>query len=147
MKRRTVRVRGTELAVFDLGRDAATPAPLLVWAHGWGHTHRNLLPLAQAMGRSAHSMLLDFSGFGASPLPPTAWSTADYADAVGEWLAGVGVQPLVWIGHSFGARVGLQLAARRPELVDGLFLVAAAGLPKQRSLPQRARLATRRWAF
>lgn len=147
MKRQTVRVRGAELAVFDLGRDARGPAPLLVWGHGWGHTYQNLLPLAQAMRRSAHSVLLDFPGFGASPLPPAAWGTADYADAVAEWLAAVKAQPLVWIGHSFGARVGVQLAARHPELVDGLFLIAAAGLPRQRSLPQRLRLTARRWAF
>ena len=145
MKRETVRVRGAEMAVFDLAGNV--PAPVLVWAHGWGHTHQNLLPLAQTMQRSAHSLLLDFPGFGASPLPPGPWGTEDYADTVADWLAGLPARPRIWIGHSFGARVGLRLAARHPELVDGLFLIAAAGLPRQRSLPERARLAARRWAF
>lgn len=145
MKRATVRVRGVEMAIFDLGGDS--PGPLLIWAHGWGHTHQNLLPLARSTRRLGRSMLLDFPGFGTSPLPPEAWSTADYADAVSEWLAGMPARPRVWIAHSFGARVGLQLAARHPELVDGLFLIAAAGLPKQRSVAERARLAARRLAF
>jgi pimeloyl-ACP methyl ester carboxylesterase len=51
------------------------------------------------------------------------------------------------VAHSFGCRVGLQLAARYPELIDGLFLVAAPGLPPHRSLPQRARRTARSWAF
>lgn len=143
----TVRVRGADMAVFDLGGDSPMPGALLVWAHGWGHTHRNLLPLAQAARRLGRSVLLDFPGFGAAPLPPDAWGTADYADAAAEWLAGVPAPRRVWIAHSFGTRVGLQLAARHPGLVDGLFLIAAAGLPKQRSLPERLRLGARRWAF
>ena len=135
------------MAVFDLGGDSDPAASLLVWAHGWGHTHQNLMPLAQAMQRVGRSVLLDFPGFGASPLPPEAWGTADYADAVAEWLAGLEARRRVWIAHSFGCRVGLQLAARHPELVDGLFLIAAAGLPKQRSWPERLRFTTRRWAY
>ena len=147
MRHETVRVRGADLAVFHLAGDSPVPGPLLVWAHGWGHTHRNLLPLAQATGRLGNSVLIDFPGFGASPLPPDAWGTADYADAVAEWLAGMPARRLVWVGHSFGARVGLRLAAQHPQLIDGLFLIAAAGLPKQRSLPERARVTARRWAF
>jgi pimeloyl-ACP methyl ester carboxylesterase len=147
MKRETVRVSGAELAVFHPDGAAACDAPLLVWAHGWGHSHRNMLPLAQAVRRPARSVLLDLPGFGAAPLPPGAWGTEDYADAVAEWLAGVEGRPRVWIGHSFGCRVGLQLAARHPGLVDGLFLIAAAGLQRQRSLREQAQFTARRWAF
>jgi pimeloyl-ACP methyl ester carboxylesterase len=120
---------------------------MLVWAHGWGHTHENLVPLARAMQRVAPSCLLDLPGFGASPAPAEPWGTADYADAIAQWLAVATKAPPVWIGHSFGARVGLQLAARHPEQVGGLFLIAAAGLQRQRPLSERARLAARRWAF
>ena len=84
-------------------------------------------------GGSGGSVLLDLPGFGASPPPPDAWGTEDYADAVAEFLAARPAGRLIWIGHSFGCRVGLQLAARHPGLVDGLFLIAAAGLPRTRS--------------
>jgi pimeloyl-ACP methyl ester carboxylesterase len=142
-----VHVRGGTLAVFACGGDSPAAAPLLVWAHGWGQTHRALLPLALALRRSAPSVLLDLPGFGAAPPPPAAWSTADYADAVAEWLSGLPPRRHIWVAHSFGCRVGLQLAARHPELIDGLFLIAAAGLPPRRPLPQRLRAAARRWAF
>lgn len=140
-------MRGAELAVFDLDGDSPAHRPLLVWAHGWGQTHAALLPLAEAMRRSARSILLDLPGFGASPAPPAAWSTADYADAVAEWLAAKAAERRIWVAHSFGCRVGLQLAARHPDLVDGLFLISAPGLPKRRSPAERARLLARRWAF
>jgi pimeloyl-ACP methyl ester carboxylesterase len=144
-----VRAGGADVALFRLDGDSptATAAPLLVWAHGWGHTHAALLPLAQAMRRTAASVLIDLPGFGASPLPQAAWGTADYADAVAEWLSGVSASRRIWVGHSFGTRVGLQLAARHPGLVDGLFLIAAAGLPPRRSPMARVRVAARRWAF
>jgi pimeloyl-ACP methyl ester carboxylesterase len=143
----TMRVRGADLAVFRLAGDSAAGPVELIWGHGWGHTHKNLLPLAQAMRRTARSVLIDFPGFGASPLPPGAWDTADYADAVAEWLAGLAPARRIWIAHSFGCRVGLQLAARHPERLAGLFLIAAAGLPPRRSPWARLRVAARRWTF
>jgi pimeloyl-ACP methyl ester carboxylesterase len=147
VKRETADVRGAEMAVFHLDGNARASAPLLVWAHGWGHTHANLLPLAEAMQSSGRSALVDLPGFGASPLPPEAWGTAEYADACAEWLTSLPSGRRIWIAHSFGCRVGLQLAARHPETIDGLFLIAAAGLQPHRSLRARLRFASRRWAF
>ena len=135
------------MAVFYLDSNSRAAAPLLVWAHGWGHTHANLLPVAEAMQSSGRSVLLDFPGFGASPLPREAWGTAEYADACAEWLGTLPPGRRIWIAHSFGARVGLQLAARHSEAIDGLFLIAAAGLQPRRSLKARLRLAARRAVF
>lgn len=147
VRRQTVHARGTEMAVFRLDGDSAADGPLLVWAHGWGHSHVNLLPLAEAMRPSCASVLIDFPGFGASPSPPGTWGTADYADAAADWLATLPPGRRLWIAHSFGCRVGLQLAARHPDVVDGLFLIAAAGLQPRRSMKARLRLAARRWGF
>jgi pimeloyl-ACP methyl ester carboxylesterase len=44
------------------------------------------------------------------------------------------------VGHSFGGRVGLCLAAERPELVKGLLLI---GVPLLKSAPSRPALAYR----
>jgi pimeloyl-ACP methyl ester carboxylesterase len=104
------------------------------------------VPLAEAMRQRADSWLVDFPGFGASP-PPGPWGTADYADAMAAWLGGLPVRKRIWVGHSFGCRVGLQLAARHPDAVDALFLIAAAGLQPHHSLMTRARRLPRRLAF
>lgn len=103
------------------------------WGHGWGQRLENLLPLAQSLENSGHHWVIDFPGFGKSPLPPSDWSTAEYADALAAFIKSKTDQKILWVGHSFGCRVGLQLAARHPELIDGLFLISAAGLPRIRN--------------
>jgi pimeloyl-ACP methyl ester carboxylesterase len=145
-QRQDVHARAAAFAAYRLAGGAPAAAPELVWGHGWGHSHAALLPLAEAMRPRADSWLVDFPGFGASP-PPGAWGTEDYADAMAEWLSLLPARRRVWVGHSFGCRVGLQLAARHPQAVEALFLIAAAGLPPQRSLAARARRLPRRLAF
>jgi pimeloyl-ACP methyl ester carboxylesterase len=145
LERQEFSAGGTPFAAYQLA--GAAPASELIWAHGWGHSHASLAPLAEAMRLRADSRLVDFPGFGASPPPPSVWGTEDYADAMAEWLAGLPSRKRVWVGHSFGCRVGLQLAARHPAAVDALFLVAAAGLQPHRSLATRMRRLPRRLAF
>jgi pimeloyl-ACP methyl ester carboxylesterase len=146
-KREDCRAGGTGFAAYRLSGGAPSGAAQLIWAHGWGHTHRALLPLAQAMRPAADSWLVDLPGFGDSPLPPGPWGTEDYADAMAEWLMTLPAGRKIWVGHSFGCRVGLQLAARHPASVDALFLTAAAGLPPHRSLAARAKRLPKRIAF
>jgi pimeloyl-ACP methyl ester carboxylesterase len=146
VKRHDFSVGDSQFAAYRLAGRAPAGAPELIWAHGWGHSHAALAPLAQAMRPRADSWLVDLPGFGASPMPG-AWGTADYADAMAAWLAGLSPARRVWIGHSFGCRVGLQLAARHPQAVEALFLIAAAGLPPHRSLGSRVRGMPRRLAF
>jgi pimeloyl-ACP methyl ester carboxylesterase len=138
---------GAGFAAFRLGVNTDQPSTLLIWGHGWGHTHADLMPMAQAVQAIAPSLLIDFPGFGASPMPPAAWGTTDYADAAAEWLADIPAQRRVWIGHSFGSRVGLRLAAQHPELLDGVFLIATPGLQRSRSLPEQARRKARSLAY
>lgn len=147
LERQDINAAGTLFAVFRFAGGAPPGAPELVWAHGWAHSHLSLLPLAEAMRGRADSLLVDLPGFGASPLPPGAWGTEDYADAMAEWLKTLPPRKRIWVGHSFGCRVGLRLAVRHPEAVAALFLIAAAGLPPQRSLATRLKRMPRRLAF
>jgi lipase len=98
-------------------------APRLVCLHGvtgWGGHFARLAEEALA---PAHRMLApDLVGHGSSPYEPP-WRIADHLDAV---LETVGAQPAVWLGHSFGGRLALELAAARPELVEGLVLLDPA---------------------
>jgi len=131
----------TSYAARGLARQGARLE--VVWAHGWGQDHRVFLGLVSGLEQRAAHILIDFPGFGDSPPPPAVWGTADYADAVASFLGTAPPVRRVWVGHSFGCRVGLQLAARHPQLVDGLFLIAAAGLPPSRTPLQRLTLAAK----
>lgn len=118
-------------------------APRLFWGHGWGQSLQSLEPLARALEKMGTHILVDFPGFGRSPAPPTAWDTAEYADAIAEYIQSTGPGKIIWIGHSFGCRVGLQLAARHPDLIAGLFLIAGAGLPLKRPFLQKIYMKSR----
>jgi pimeloyl-ACP methyl ester carboxylesterase len=142
-----VTVLDAPLAYVSIGA-AAGSAPLhFIWGHGWGQDHRALLPLATALERRGTHSVVDFPGFGESPPPPPNWTTADYADAMAGWLSALPRTTRIWVGHSFGCRVGLQLAARHPDTVDGLFLIAAAGLPRTRTPLQKLKIKTRVAAY
>ena len=91
-----------------------TGTPTVVGLHGWGRSRADLLPVLAGLD----ALAVDLPGFGASPPPPCAWGSADYADA----LAPAITAPVVVVGHSFGGRVAVQLAARHPSLVSGLVL-------------------------
>ena len=120
------------------------------WGHGWGQNRNAMSGLAQSLTGLGDHVLLDFPGFGNAPAPDQAWSTADYADLTANFLRASGDATLgrrVWIGHSFGGRVGIQLAARHPQLVDRLVLIASAGLPRNRSLADQARVTGKVYTF
>ena len=93
----------------------------VVGLHGWARTRADLIRALPGVSLLA----FDLPGFGASPEPPAAWSTADYAELLAEALGELD-RPPVLAGHSFGGRVAVRLAAARPEAVRGLVL---AGVP------------------
>jgi pimeloyl-ACP methyl ester carboxylesterase len=113
----------------------------LVWLHGWGQSRASLKPLAERFAARAENLLVDLPGFGDAPLPPADWGTEQYGAMVADWLGrpGPARTGTVLVCHSFGARVALRLAAAHPEQVQGLVLIAGAGLKRKRSAVHRAR--------
>jgi pimeloyl-ACP methyl ester carboxylesterase len=122
-------------------------APSVVWGHGWGQDRRAFVPLASGLESFAAHTLVDFPGFGEAPEPPFAWTTAEYADETAKFLRAKFPGKIIWVGHSFGCRVGLQLAARHPDLIAGLFLIAGAGLQRKRPVWQKTYFKTRVLVF
>ena len=131
-----VTAEGTRFAVTEVAQARANGLHL-IWGHGWGQSGAAFQPVAEILKPFAGSTLIDFPGFGRSGMPPEKWGTADYADAVADWLGTFSSRRFVWIGHSFGGRVGIQLAARHPRLLAGMVLIAAAGLPRHRGVLER----------
>ncbi len=134
---------------FELkGLPLDTADTLVVWAHGWGMDRHAFGTFAEALaGRAAH-LLLDFPGFGATPPPASNWGTEDYDDSVAALITPYRfMKRIIWVGHSFGCRVGIQLAAKYPKSVDGLFLLSAAGLPRHRHLVAKIKMRSRIYLF
>ena len=119
------------LKAFDSGRIFGAvhgdgPARVLA-LHGWRRTSADFDRVLAGMSAVA----LDLPGFGASPEPPSAWGAADYAAAVAPVVRELG-GPVVVLGHSFGGRVAVCLAAAEPDLVRALVLT---GVPLIRRAP------------
>jgi len=75
--------------------------------------------------------LIDLYGFGETPHPDHPLCLDDYAFGVEEIIKDC--EDPILIGHSFGGRVALRIAAR-DRIVRGLVLIDSAGMPPRRSL-------------
>lgn len=96
-------------------KTGSTP-PAVVALHGWGRSGADFSAIVSGLDAVAPHL----PGFGGADEPPAVWGTGDYAELVAEAIRPFG--PVVILGHSFGGRVAVRLAARHPELVRALVL-------------------------
>lgn len=97
-------------------------SPPLVCVHGVSAYGGRFRKLAQERLTGFHVLAPDLRGHGASTWEPP-WSAEQH---VADLLAATGVERGVWLGHSFGARLVMELAARHPERVERLILLDPA---------------------
>lgn len=89
------------------------------WAEGLLDAGRALEP--------ARRRILSFDFLGADGLLDAPIDTADQADAIAVLLDALGIEQLQgYVGYSYGALVGLQLAIRHPSRVQKLVAVSGA---------------------
>ncbi|HWG74236.1 MAG TPA: alpha/beta fold hydrolase [Acidimicrobiales bacterium] len=106
--------------------------PWVLALHGWQRSHGDFASVLESLDAVA----LDLPGFGAAPEPPAGWSPADYANWVAPVLDELAERPVV-LGHSFGGRVAVHLAATHGARVGavvltGVPLVHAPGTRRRR---------------
>lgn len=110
-------------------------SPRVLALHGWGRSHIDFAGVLEGFD----GLAIDLPGFGASPEPETAGGAGEYAD----WIASVLDEldpPVVTIGHSFGGRVALLLAARFPDKVGALVLTGVPLLRLDSRMPKKPAL-------
>ena len=108
--------------------------------HGWGASKaavQGLFNFISSLGRSVIS--LDFPFFGASDPPPSSWGVFDYADITHKFMSALDVEKAVIVGHSFGGRIGVILAAEK-KAAEKLVLIDSAGLRPRRSIGKRLKV-------
>jgi pimeloyl-ACP methyl ester carboxylesterase len=131
------RINGLE-TYYTLG-GRGDPVVLL---HGWGASSQSLAPLSEALASSFRVLVVDLPGFGWSQAPPTAWGTSEYGGHVARLLRDLGIERAALVGHSFGGRIAIRLAAAEAGRVSRLVLVASAGIRPRRRAGYYARVAT-----
>jgi pimeloyl-ACP methyl ester carboxylesterase len=120
---RSAEVRGASLR-YLVGGDG----PPLVLVHGLAGAASNWVDLAPLLARRYRLLIPELPGHGGSePLPGEANLDA-FADCILEPARIEGMLPAAFAGHSLGGAVVLRAAARHPEDVTALVLLAAAGI-------------------
>ena len=112
------------------------PPVEVVALHGWRRDHTDYEQLGSLWMDDCAIIAPDLPGFGATPPPGLAWDSAQYAKLISILIEDEIGAPVVVLGHSFGGRVAVRLAASRPDLVKSLVLTGAP-LAAPRSTTQR----------
>jgi 3-oxoadipate enol-lactonase len=94
-------------------------APLL-HIHGSAFGHRNFEKLTPLAARHFEVIDFDLPGYGESRGGTGGREMSDIADEVFEFIRALGYARVNLHGTSFGAMIGLTLAARHPEVIDRL---------------------------
>ena len=127
--------RSTSLAVHArLSDDVATSLPPVVLVHGYGVGSSYFIPLAARLREVADVYAPDLPGHGPSEHDVRPLNIRELARALAAWMDANRLRAAVLVGHSMGSQVAAEVAARRPDLVSGLLLIAPASDPMARSV-------------
>ncbi|MGM1029515.1 MAG: alpha/beta fold hydrolase [Actinomycetota bacterium] len=119
--------------VLLLRRWPRAGAPVVLLVHGIGMGQQYFGLLREALSAELDVIALDLPGFGASPEPSESLPMPELADLVADALRGMVDEPIIALGHSMGTQVVAELAARHPELVGRVVLIAPTVNPLERS--------------
>ncbi|MCW1043223.1 alpha/beta hydrolase, partial [Streptococcus anginosus] len=81
------------------------------------------VPLAQLLVEHGDVITLDLPGFGDTTRPPHPLSIAGFAAAAHKIMRFEDVKNPVMLGHSMGAQVVTEMAARDPEWINRILLI------------------------
>lgn len=133
---RRVDVDDVAFRVISAGPSAASAAlPPTVLVHGIGASHRYLsrLHATLAVDGAVHS--IDLPGYAGLPKPGRDLPVEAMAHGLTAVIAGLGLGPVVLVGHSMGAQWVVEAAAQRPDLVTDVVIMGPVADAAHRTLP------------
>lgn len=135
-----INIKDYEIAYKISGPETAEKTAVIL--QGWGTEMGMYDSVAAAINDSYKVVQLDFPGFGASDEPREPWNVDAYADFICDFFDALDITKATLIGHSYGGRVIIKLAARQsrgelPFEIDKIVLVDSAGVMPERSASQK----------
>jgi pimeloyl-ACP methyl ester carboxylesterase len=143
---RLVEVADTRLAVREWGD--ADSRPLLFWHALGDHTSLQPIEAAPILVRDHGFRVLapDAPGFGGSQrLPDKRYQLPALVDLARELLDALELDRVVWAGSSWGATLGVHVAAAHPDRIEALVLLDGGYLGSASDLGASLRMLRRHW--
>lgn len=133
-----INVNGYEIAYQITGEGEDT----VVILQGWGTELATYNSVAACISDRYRVVQFDFPGFGASDEPREPWAVEDYAKFFLDFMAALGIQKATLIGHSYGGRVIIRLAAREslPFTIERIVLIDSAGILPKKTWKQKMKI-------
>ncbi len=95
----------------------------LIMLHGLGATADSWLLMAEHLCKQHLLIAFDLRGHGQSDQPEGGYDLVTIAEDIIQGMAALGLGKVSLVGHGWGARVALIMAARHPALISHLILV------------------------
>ena len=115
-------IDGRRVRYVDIG---AGPSGF-VCVHGMGGSWQLFMEILPSLARHGRAIALDLPGFGGSQMPASRVTLELLADTAATLAQQVGLERVIFIGHSMSGPIALRFATRHPALTDGLILLAGA---------------------
>jgi pyruvate dehydrogenase E2 component (dihydrolipoyllysine-residue acetyltransferase) len=103
----------------------------VVLLHGFGGDLDNWMFVAPALAEEHTVYAVELPGHGGSSKDVGDGGPSFFADALEQFLDALDLQRVHLVGHSFGGLIAASLAARAPERVQTLTLIAGVGLGEE----------------
>lgn len=121
----TVKVNDHEIHYLKGGS-----GPPVVLLHGGASDSRDWVQTIEGLAGRYSFYAPDLIGFGQSTRNKDGYYLSDFSDFVLEFIDKLQLKDVVLVGHSFGARICVDVTLQRPDNVRKLVLADAAGLGK-----------------
>ncbi len=133
-----ITVDGLKIAYKFTG-DGDTTAVIL---QGWGTSYPLYDVVAMSVDQKYRVLQFDLPGFGESDEPPVSWNVDEYTAFFIKLMEALEIKKCVLIGHSYGGRMIIKLAAseKLPFEIVKIVLIDSAGVMPKRSLKQKIRI-------
>ena len=114
----------------------------VVMLQGWGTDLGVYDSVANTINDQYRFVQFDFPGFGGSDEPREAWNVDAYADFFCKFMAALRIEKATLIGHSYGGRVIIKLAAREklPFEITNIVLIDSAGILPKKTFLQKVKI-------
>jgi pimeloyl-ACP methyl ester carboxylesterase len=123
-----------EIDDIEVSYDCDGKGDTVVLMHGWGGSILSFKPVFDYLSKNFRVYSFDFPGFGKSGVMQEAWGIEDYGNFIVRFFKKMNIDKTHIIGHSFGGRIAIWVAANFPEVVNKLVLVNSAGIRPKRTL-------------